>query len=31
MVVIDLSEAGEIDALMTAVQYEAFLANQKKD
>ena len=30
MVVIDLSEAGEIDALMTAVQYEAFLANQKK-
>jgi glycine cleavage system H protein len=30
MVVIDLSEAGEIDALMTAAQYEAFLANQKK-
>jgi len=30
MVVIDLSEAGEIDALMTAVQYEAFLTNQKK-
>jgi glycine cleavage system H protein len=30
MVVIDLSEAGEIDILMTAAQYEAFLANQKK-
>jgi glycine cleavage system H protein len=30
MVVIDLSDAGEIDALMTAAQYEAFLANQKK-
>jgi glycine cleavage system H protein len=30
MVVIDLSDASEIDALMTAAQYEAFLANQKK-
>ena len=30
MVVIDLSEAGEIDTLMTAEQYEAFLANQQK-
>lgn len=30
MVVIDLSDAGEIDKLMTAAQYEAFLANQKK-
>ena len=30
MVVIDLSNAGEVDKLMTAAQYEAFLANQKK-
>jgi glycine cleavage system H protein len=30
MVVIDLSNAGEVDALMTAAQYDAFLANQKK-
>jgi glycine cleavage system H protein len=30
MVVIDLAEAGEADRLMTAAQYEAFLANQKK-
>ena len=30
MVVIDLSAAGEVDKLMTAAQYEAFLANQKK-
>jgi glycine cleavage system H protein len=29
MVVIDLSNAGEVSALMTAAQYEAFLANQK--
>jgi glycine cleavage system H protein len=29
MVVIDLSNAGEVNALMTAAQYEAFLANQK--
>ncbi|HKY73084.1 MAG TPA: glycine cleavage system protein GcvH [Nitrospira sp.] len=31
MVVIDLSNAGEVDALMTAAQYDAFLANQKKE
>ena len=30
MVVIDLSNPGEIDSLMTAAQYDAFLANQKK-
>ncbi|HET7909256.1 MAG TPA: glycine cleavage system protein GcvH [Nitrospira sp.] len=30
MVIIDLSDAGEVDTLMTAAQYEAFLANQKK-
>jgi glycine cleavage system H protein len=30
MVVIDLSNAGEIDKLMTAAQYEAFLSSQKK-
>jgi glycine cleavage system H protein len=30
MVVVDLSDAGEADTLMTAAQYEAFLANQKK-
>ena len=30
MVVIDLSNAAEVDKLMTAAQYEAFLANQKK-
>jgi glycine cleavage system H protein len=30
MVVIDLSNAGDIDKLMTAAQYDAFLANQKK-
>lgn len=30
MVVIDLSNAGEVDKLMTAAQYGAFLANQKK-
>jgi glycine cleavage system H protein len=30
MVVIDLSNAAEVDALMTAAQYDAFLANQKK-
>ncbi len=29
MVVIDLSNAGEVSALMTAAQYEAFLANHK--
>lgn len=29
MVVIDLSNNGEIDKLMTAAQYDAFLANQK--
>jgi hypothetical protein len=28
-VVIDLSNAGEVEKLMTAAQYEAFLANQK--
>ena len=31
MVVIDLSNAGEVDKLMTATQYEAFLVSQKKD
>jgi glycine cleavage system H protein len=30
MAVIDLSDAGEVDRLMTAAQYDAFLANQKK-
>ena len=30
MVVIDLSTAGEVDKLMTATQYDAFLANEKK-
>jgi glycine cleavage system H protein len=30
MVVIDLSNAGEVNKLMTAAQYDAFLANQKK-
>ena len=30
MVVIELSNAGEVDKLMAAAQYEAFLANQKK-
>ena len=30
MAVIDLSQAGEVDTLMTAAQYDAFLANQKK-
>jgi glycine cleavage system H protein len=30
MVVIDLSHAAEVDQLMTAAQYEDFLANQKK-
>jgi glycine cleavage system H protein len=29
MVVIDLSNPDEVNALMTAAQYEAFLANQK--
>ena len=29
MVVIDLSNAGEVDKLMTAAQYEAFLSAQK--
>ena len=29
MVVIDLSSANEVDKLMTAAQYEAFLAGQK--
>ncbi len=29
MVVIDLANAGEVDKLMTAVQYEAFLSTQK--
>ena len=29
MVIIDLSNADEVNALMTAAQYEAFLANQK--
>jgi glycine cleavage system H protein len=30
MAVIDLSNAAEMDSLMTAAQYEAFLANQKQ-
>ena len=30
MVIIDLSDPKEIDKLMTAAQYETFLANQKK-
>ena len=30
MVVIDLSNTGEVEKLMTAAQYEAFLASQKK-
>lgn len=30
LVIIDLSDAKEIDKLMTAARYEAFLANQKK-
>jgi glycine cleavage system H protein len=30
MVVIDLSSESEVDKLMTAAQYEAFLAGQKK-
>ena len=30
MVVIELSNAGEVDKLMTAAQYDAFLTNQKK-
>jgi glycine cleavage system H protein len=30
MVVIDLSNAGEVDKLMNAAQYEAFLSSQKK-
>jgi len=30
MVVIDLSNAGEVDTLMTSAQYEAFLSSQKK-
>jgi glycine cleavage system H protein len=29
MVVIDLSSASEVDKLMTAAQYEVFLAGQK--
>jgi glycine cleavage system H protein len=29
MVVIDLSNASDVDILMTAAQYEAFLAGQK--
>ena len=29
MVVIDLSNASEVDKLMTSAQYEAFLASQK--
>jgi glycine cleavage system H protein len=29
MVVIDLSSASEVDTLMTATQYEVFLAGQK--
>jgi glycine cleavage system H protein len=29
MVVIDLSNASEVDKLMTAAQYETFLASQK--
>src|SRR5215831_1813539 len=30
MVVIDLANAGEVEKLMTAAQYETFLSNQKK-
>jgi glycine cleavage system H protein len=30
MAIIDLTNAGEVDRLMTAAQYDAFLANQKK-
>jgi glycine cleavage system H protein len=30
MVVIDFSNAGEVDKLMNAAQYEAFLSSQKK-
>ena len=30
MVVIDLANAGEVEMLMTAAQYETFLSNQKK-
>lgn len=30
MVVIDLSNAGEVDKLMNAAQYEAFLSSQEK-
>ena len=30
MVVIDLSGTGDVDKLMTAAEYEAFLASQKK-
>ena len=30
MVVIDLSEAGQVETLMTAAQYDAFLNSQKK-
>jgi len=30
MVVIDLSNVAEVENLMTAAQYEAFLASQKK-
>jgi glycine cleavage system H protein len=30
MVTIDLSSVSEVDKLMTAAQYEAFLASQKK-
>jgi glycine cleavage system H protein len=30
MVIIDLSSVSEVDKLMTATQYEAFLASQKK-
>lgn len=29
MVAVDLSDAGEVDKLMTAAQYEAFLSSQK--
>ncbi len=30
MLVIDMSDPGQVGALMTAAQYEAFLASQKK-
>jgi glycine cleavage system H protein len=30
MAVIELADPGEVDQLMTASQYEAFLASQKK-